>query len=658
MGTLRTSLRAQVGLGLALLAATVLVILFAVVGPRYHRTFSQIERSEVEANVGRARNAVANELQNLETTSHDWASWDEPFEFIQGTLPSFAEENLMVDTFANLRLNFMVFLDSAHRVVYAADYGLEEAGVPVPRGFLTAVEPALALWPSRDDTTSRSGLVALDDSLVLVAFHPVTASSHEPPAVGMLVIGRMLDAAEVGRLAAQIDLPLTVRRIGDPANAASLLAALTSGDRASTPTKVVPLGADTVAGYTAWRDLLGEPVAVLELKTPRDTYRAGMATLTWMAIWLVSTLAILSAGFMLFLDRRVLVRTARLSSDVTRIAREHDSSQRVPVAGQDELSRLGANINGMLASIEESRDALARSEKQYHNLFESSRDPIYITTEAGKFVDVNQALVDLLGYSKPEIMMIPAGDLYVNRADREAFQATIQEKGFVTSFPVTLKRKDGAHLRCLLTTTLETASGDAGPVYQGIIRDVTELLRQQEELTFLATHDPLTGLLSRGALYEVLRLEIARAMRNLERLAVFYLDLDKFKDVNDTHGHAVGDRVLQEVGARLREALRESDTVARLGGDEFVALLPGIERPEDAEVAADKILRALRATFEIPDDGRCGLSASIGIALYPDDGESGVHLLQKADAAMYTVKMQGRDGWRRFEAGPLPPSQS
>jgi diguanylate cyclase (GGDEF)-like protein/PAS domain S-box-containing protein len=658
MRTLRTSLRAQVGVGIVLLGAVVVVLLFTVVGPRYQRTFASIERAEVETNVGRARNAVVNELANLETTSHDWASWDEPFEFVQGARPGFAEENLREDTFVNLRLHFMVFLDSAGRILYAESYGLAGNETAAPGEFLAAVDPVLALWLSDGDVSSRSGVIRLGAQLALVAIHPVTSSLHEPPAAGMLVIGRMLDAAEVERLASQIDLPLAVRSIDDPRNSAALLATLTSGDPMAHPTAAVPLDARTVAGYTVWRDLLGEPVGILALETPRDTYRAGMEAMSFMASWLLSMLVVLSGGFLLFLDRRILRRTAHLTSDVGRIAREHDPSQRVPAGGKDELARLGVGINGMLASIAESRDALARSEKQYRNLFESSRDPIYITAEDGRFIDVNQALVDLLGYTKEEIMTMTAGEFYVKREDREAFQVAIREKGFVTGFPVTLKRKDGVHLRCLLTTTLESTSRGRGRVYQGIIRDVTELLRQQEKLTFLATHDPLTGLLTRSALDDVLRLEMARAQRNLDRLAVFYLDLDKFKEINDRHGHAAGDRVLQEVGVRLREALRASDTVARFGGDEFVALLPGIDSPRDAEIAADKILQALRDSFKIPDDGQCGLSVSIGIALFPDDGESGTHLIQKADAAMYSVKTRGRNGWSRFERGLLPPSPS
>ena len=652
------SLRRQVALGIAGIAVLVVVLLFTVVAPRLSRTFSAIERAEVEKNVDRVRNAVATELSSLESTSHDWAAWDEPAGFVQGTRPSFAEENLMEATFVNLRLNFMVFFDSAERVVYAGSYGLEQSGAPLPGQFLTAVNPVLALWQSADDTSSRAGLMAIGDHLALVAIHPILASTHEPPETGMLAIGRMLDATEVERLASQIALPLLVRGIDDPRNAPGLVATLTGGDPVDPPSAVVPLDADTVGGYTVWRDLLGRPIVVLGAETPRDTFRTGMAASGYLMLGLLLALAFLGGSFLYFLDTRVLARTARLTREVVQIAREQDTSRRVPSGGKDELARLGTSINGMLASIEESRAALAQSERRYRNLFESSRDPIYITSEDGRLIDANHALVDLFGYTREEIMTMTASEVYVHPEDRDAFRDAIHEKGFVASYPITLKRKDGTHLRCLLTSIMESPSGAAPRVYQGIIRDVTELLRNQEKLSFLATHDPLTGLLTRAALDDVLKLEIARSIRNLERLAVFYLDLDRFKEVNDIHGHAAGDRVLQEVSVRLREALRASDTIARLGGDEFVALLPGIDNPRDAEIAAEKILRALRDSFGIAGDGSIGLSVSIGIALYPDDADNSTHLLQNADAAMYVAKSEGRDGWRRYVRRPHGPSRS
>jgi len=652
-------LRAQVVLGIGVVVVVVVALLFGVVSPQLKRTFSNIERAEVRRNVDRARNAVTAELSALEDMSHTWAAWDDTAGFVEGTAPEFPDENLYAETFANLRLNGMAFFDSAGGLIDARGFNLElNETAPLSEAQMVALNSIVALGQSADDTSSLAGLIAFGDELALIGVHPILNSLHEPPVRGTLVIVRTLTPTEMGRLAAQVSLALQLRSIDDPRNDPGLLTQLSGGDPNEPPSAVVPLNADTVAGYTVWRDLLGAPVAVLGVETSRDAYRAGTAALRYLMIWLLSTLGVLGAGFLYFLDSRVLARTARLTRNVARIAREQDTSRRVPSGGKDELARLGTSINGMLASIEESRAALAQSERQYHNLFESSRDPIYITTEDGHFIDANEALVDLFGYTKEEILAISASELYIRPEDREAFRVAIQEKGFVASYPVTLKRKDGAHVRCLLTSILEAPSGGTERVYQGIIRDVTELLRQQEKLSFLATHDPLTGLLTRGALDDVLRLEIARAMRNLERLAVFYLDLDRFKEVNDTHGHAAGDRVLQEVSVRLRDALRASDTIARLGGDEFVVLLPGIDNPKDAEIAAEKVLRALRDSFAIEDDGSLGLSASIGIAVYPDDADNSTHLLQNADAAMYVAKTEGRDAWRRYVRRPHGPSRS
>lgn len=640
-----------------MVAVCVLAVVLAVIAPRVRQAFLDIERTQVERNVERARAVLVTELAALESTSHDWAAWDDTAAFVAGRGPKYVESNLISDTFVNLRLNAIAYYDLVGKLIFARGYDLEaDEPKALSESRIAALNALGMAKRATDDVSSRAGLVSSAGQLALVAVHPVLGDMHEPPVLGTLVVVRVVTSEEIALFASQVQLPLKVLTLDEAENVPALAPLLLG--RESPPTLVVPTDGETIVGYATWVGLDGSPVAVLAVDTPRDTYRAGVAALTFMVAALVVLLAVLATGFLVFVNSRVLARTSRLTADVTRITKTQDSSARVEAKGKDELADLGVDINKMLASIEESREALARSERQYRNLFESSRDPIYITTEDGQFVDVNQALVDLFGYTKAEVMALPVGELYVNQEDRDGFQAAIQDKGFVVSYPVTLKRKDGAHLHCLLTTALETAASGRGRVYQGIIRDVTELLRQQEKLAFLATHDPLTGLLTRGALDDVLRLEIARAMRNLERLAVFYLDLDRFKEVNDTHGHAVGDHVLQEVSARLRDALRASDTVARLGGDEFVALLPGIDSPRDAEIAADKILQALRSAFDVPDDGTVGLSVSIGIALFPDDGESGVHLLQKADAAMYAAKTAGRDGWRRYRRGALGPSQS
>ena len=179
----------------------------------------------------------------------------------------------------------------------------------------------------------------------------------------------------------------------------------------------------------------------------------------------------------------------------------------------------------------------------------------------------------------------------------------------------------------------------------GASLDITERKRAEEQIKGLAYHDSLTGLPNRRLFQDRLSIAVAQAHRNTQRLAVLFLDLDRFKPVNDTLGHAAGDRLIQDVAERLRTCLREGDTVARLGGDEFTLLLPGLAQMVDAARVADKVLETLRVPFLI-EGHELFVTASIGISLYPEDGRDVESLVKNADAAMYRAKQQGRDNYQ------------
>ncbi len=180
-----------------------------------------------------------------------------------------------------------------------------------------------------------------------------------------------------------------------------------------------------------------------------------------------------------------------------------------------------------------------------------------------------------------------------------------------------------------------------------VLRDITERKRAEETIKYMAYHDALTGLPNRRLFSDRLNLALAHACRNQQKLVVMLLDLDNFKDINDTLGHTVGDQLLQVVGQRLTSVLRKGDTVARLGGDEFMLLLPEVTQEEDAAGVAQKILEAIREPF-VFGGHELHVATSIGIALYPDDGEDGDTLMKNADIAMYRAKDQGRDNYQRY----------
>jgi diguanylate cyclase (GGDEF)-like protein len=201
-----------------------------------------------------------------------------------------------------------------------------------------------------------------------------------------------------------------------------------------------------------------------------------------------------------------------------------------------------------------------------------------------------------------------------------------------------------------------TVLGDAAPLFDdrgrprgaiGTALDITERKQAEEQIRSLAYHDPLTRLPNRLLFTDRLGLAVAQSHRHRQRLAVLFLDLDRFKNINDSLGHSVGDRLIADVAVRLRGCLREGDTVARLGGDEFTLLLPDISAPVDAAKVADKVLDALRQPFQ-HETQELFVTASIGISLYPEDGRDAEALVKNADTAMYRAKEQGRDRYQLY----------
>ncbi len=224
-------------------------------------------------------------------------------------------------------------------------------------------------------------------------------------------------------------------------------------------------------------------------------------------------------------------------------------------------------------------------------------------------------------------LKLAAGELNcpINGAARD------DEIGAVATALETLRRGT------LHTLTVEAAAAEERSVSDARIR-------------FLAHHDPLTGLANRAMLHERLEHSVALARRSAQRMALFWIDLDCFKEVNDSRGHAAGDILLREVARRLLKTVRETDTVARLGGDEFVVIQIGAECPHAADQLAERLITVLSELYELGDGEHAVVTASIGVALFPDDGEDAKALLATADLAMYRVKASGRNSYAFFQA--------
>ncbi|MAY03249.1 MAG: two-component system response regulator [Gammaproteobacteria bacterium] len=308
------------------------------------------------------------------------------------------------------------------------------------------------------------------------------------------------------------------------------------------------------------------------------------------------------------------------------------------------------------------RKKLERSEKLHRFMVESSPDIIFIVDKGGHFVFVNKRAEEALGYSKNELLgehysfIVEPRCLeqaaYCFQERREGARATREEEIWLRckEIPQIDSRKKIA-IELNSVGVYENSDAQGLKNFSGtyvVARDVTERLASEKLIHYQAYHDLLTGLPNRALFMDRLSNTINNARRENRKLAVMFLDLDRFKVVNDSLGHSIGDTLLQLVSERLDECLRESDTLARIGGDEFMVLLPFVESVEDAQIVAEKVVSAIKKPFVI-NDHELYVTVSIGISIYPHDGENAEMLIKNSDIAMYHTKEAGKDNFHRYD---------
>ncbi len=301
-------------------------------------------------------------------------------------------------------------------------------------------------------------------------------------------------------------------------------------------------------------------------------------------------------------------------------------------------------------------------EEFYRRAVDNLPDIVFTLDREGRFHFLNYRVEDLLGYRRDELIGQPWHHLFEGADTTRASVAfkrssTSLDEPIVERFRLQSKGRQTADREFevvvlpfqadSLQVPAEPAVASAPAHIFAIARDITERGKFERSMEFHASHDSLTELPNRTLAMDRLVLAITQARRNRQKLAILFLDLNRFKAVNDTFGHAVGDQLLRSVTLRLAACLREGDTLSRFGGDEFTILLPVVRTREDVRAVADKLVHSLKEPFHIEGEEICvSLGASIGIALYPEDGSSAEELTRRADVAMYKVKHRGEDGYQ------------
>jgi diguanylate cyclase (GGDEF)-like protein/PAS domain S-box-containing protein len=338
-----------------------------------------------------------------------------------------------------------------------------------------------------------------------------------------------------------------------------------------------------------------------------------------------------------------LTKSVRQLRDASRRIASGETEEQLAVAtGVTEISDLAGDLELMRRELKRREQEIALRETRQRAILDTAAEGIITTNNSGRIESFNQAAEAIFGYSAEEVIGTPFLALLCGKCSPERCGTG---RCHAARLPITCvgaesvgTRKNGEEFNLTLSVSEATVAGITCSTI--LLQDVSERHAFESQLAHMATHDALTGLCNRRLYNEQLTQVLAHAERAKSVVGLIFLDLDRFKRINDTLGHSVGDELLKEVGVRLHRAVRREDILARLGGDEFTLILPTLRSPPDAAVVAQNILKELERPFSI-GNRELFVSGSLGISLYPEDGRDADELAKNADTAMYVAKSKG-----------------
>ncbi|MGI0572451.1 diguanylate cyclase domain-containing protein [Pseudomonas aeruginosa] len=574
-----------------------------------------------------------------------YAWWDASYDFIQHPNETFEQENLDHEMLDDLGFDFVLFLDDRghlqlkqwsppapdQRVLFGAPSASDQALLEALQQ--RAIRLGALDFRGRTDH-SLSELLLVDNLPTLLVSVPISNNQGSAPAKGAILAGYFLDRERLANLREQMQADLQPmpniatdatwkplrRRSGSTHNQALL-----------SPRRFIGEHVQQVS--VQYLSSSGEPQLRFDITKRRLLYIQGEKAINFfLGASLLVALGAFLVGY-LALELWVLRRVQRLNREVAEVGRNAHSI-RLSDFGNDELGQLAGEMNQMLERLE-------HSEARDRAILQSMRDGYFEMDVDGVILTVNPALCQLLGQTRETLIGHPYYELLgeddLARA-RQPFQRAMQS-GAGKTFAIPLQRADGSLGYFEATVSLIHDLQGELRGYRGIVRDVSDQIAYQQQLLEMAYRDPLTGLGNRKAFDEQLGQALLRAGSGGSELALLYLDLDRFKEVNDRFGHDVGDALLRTVAERVRSTLRQPDKAYRLGGDEFAVLLEDSQE-NNPQRLAERLLAALVQPIALNGERIDFVTPSIGIALYPRHAGDAEGLVRAADSAMYEAKRQ------------------
>ncbi len=574
-----------------------------------------------------------------------YAWWDASYDFIQRPNETFEQENLDHEMLDDLGFDFVLFLDDRghlqlkqwsppapdQRVLFGAPSASDQALLEALQQ--RAIRLGALDFRGRTDH-SLSELLLVDNLPTLLVSVPISNNQGSAPAKGAILAGYFLDRERLANLREQMQADLqpmpniATDSTWKPMRSRS---GSTHNQALLSPRRFIGEHVQQVS--VQYLSSSGEPQLRFDITKKRLLYIQGEKAINFfLGASLLVALGAFLVGY-LALELWVLRRVQRLNREVAEVGRNAHSI-RLSDFGNDELGQLAGEMNQMLERLE-------HSEARDRAILQSMRDGYFEMDVDGVILTVNPALCQLLGQTRETLIGHPYYELLgeddLARA-RQPFQRAMQS-GAGKTFAIPLQRADGSLGYFEATVSLIHDLQGELRGYRGIVRDVSDQIAYQQQLLEMAYRDPLTGLGNRKAFDEQLGQALLRAGSGGSELALLYLDLDRFKEVNDRFGHDIGDALLRTVAERVRSTLRQPDKAYRLGGDEFAVLLEDSQE-NNPQRLAERLLAALVQSIALNGERIDFVTPSIGIALYPRHAGDAEGLVRAADSAMYEAKRQ------------------
>ena len=575
-------------------------------------SFRHLEQDAAQHTLDQVLNALQADLDHLSISVRDYARWDDAYNFAGDRTERFTQSNLSSDALENMGVDLVWMLDSRDHDILSLTVDSKRTQ-PIERPANAELLDVLhrhvkQIKASRTGAKAMERLLQTPRGVLAFAAHDILPTGGKGEPRGTLVFGRLVDTEEIERVHRTTQIPVQLHRSARSIQRLPAAAVEMWGAGPKSPGRLLlPSDEQNMQIFALLRDVDGAPVAILETHLDRTLLEFGQSTLRSLLLLISAVIVLVAIG-----------------------------------------------VASLLLRMEKAWRAQATSERRYRAVITQAQDTMLLADAVDrKILEANPAATTALGYPEAELLSRSVDELFVvndggtvRPVQPELYAATLSD------LALQVRCHGGQLLDVEVSASPLTIDGRE--VISFVLRDVSArknaeraLVDNQQRLSQVAHHDALTGLLNRMGLQNRLQDVIEQANRTKRPVAFLYLDIDHFKKVNDLHGHACGDRLLQRVAERLRAAVAASDLVVRMGGDEFVVIATAVRDVPSANTIAIRIREKLAAPFEV-DGQEISVTGSVGVSVFPEHGADYDVLLKNADIALYEAKDGGRDAHRVF----------